>query len=427
MSLTQAETVFASIHKDALNNLVTASHTDRPRCPLYGLKRMRSGIVCGLAIAVSGCGSLSVSALHDPLYRASAHTSTITARANDGQKGVAEIRIVAIDGELTACTENGWLPSLIPCRRNAVQRTRICTFSNATSPVSCALGLSLGDRRLVTYTVTAKNGGGSTASTDPITYAAGAPLTQALIQLPLFGGFTIPWETARPVWWHTGSAGGGSTPADKIDVGFYPDADFGTNYQAFTTGLQTIALGAFFNTTDQFAKNYGFWKNLFNLWAGPAGADGEGCSRSFTGAAATIAGVTDGDAILHQNAFRDCAALALGGAGTTQTTLGDAAWVFTHESGHFLQGLGDEYVGGGNASVSDPDNIYGSKASCETAATTLSISQSFCAQIGTTGKWRMDDGNATTMEDRVLASDWRTASGIAIGRRVSKCTSGACY
>lgn len=389
---------------------------------------VRCWVVLSLLVMLSGCGSLTLSALHDPLYRASAHTSTITARASDSQKGVAEIRIDAIEGELTACTENGQLfPSLIPCRANAVTHTRVCTFSNATNPVNCALALQLGDRRLITYTTTAKNGSGRTATTNTITYAAGAPLTQAQIRFPFGNVITIPWETARPVWWHTDSPAGGSSPADKIDVGFFPDADFGNNYQTFTDGLQTVALGAFFNTTDQFAQNYTFWKNIFNLWAGPAGADGNGCSRSFTGSASTIAGVTDGDVILHQDAFRDCAAIALGGAGTTQTTLGDAAWVFTHESGHFIHGLGDEYVGGGNSSVSDPNNIYGSKASCESAALTLSISQSFCAQIGTTGTWRMDDGNATTMEDRVLTSDWRTASGIAVGRRVSKCTSGACY
>ena len=34
----------------------------------------------------------------------------------------------------------------------------------------------------------------------------------------------------------------------------------------------------------------------------------------------------------------------------------------------------------------------------------------------------------TTMEDRVLTSDWRTASGIAVTRRiVNKCGSGNCY
>lgn len=391
------------------------------------LKTVRFVVLLGLAATASGCGSLSLSALHDPLYRATPHTSTITARARDSERGVAEIRIEAYDGEITACTGPGLLPSLIPCRTGAVLQTHICTFPNVTSPVTCPFSLSLGDRRLITYTVSAKNGAGSTRNTSAITYAAGAPLTQAQVTFPLVGTFTIPWETARPVWWHTDTPAGGSAPDDRIDLGFFPDADFGANYQAFTDGMQTIALGAFFNSTNQFAENYGLWKNLYNLWAGPAGADGEGCTRSFTGDAATIAGITDGEAILHQNAFRDCAAIALGGSGTTETGLADAAWVFTHESGHFLHGLGDEYVGGGNASVSDPDNIYGSQASCQTAAATLSISQNFCAQIGTTGTWRMDDTNATTMEDRVLTSDWRTASGIALSRRVGKCASGACY
>ncbi|MGA7179736.1 MAG: hypothetical protein WBX11_09150 [Thiobacillaceae bacterium] len=374
--------------------------------------------------ALTGCGTLSLSALHDPLYRASAHLSTITASARDTDSGVAEIRIDVVEGELTACAGVGGLtPSLVPCRTNAVARSRICTFANVKAPVSCSFPLQLGDQRLITYTTSARSGSGKSASTGAITYAGGAPLTQTQI----LGILTIPWETARPVWWHTDTPAGGAAPADKIDVGFFPDADFAGNYQTFTDGIQPIVLGAYFNSTDQFANTYTLWKNLFNFWAGPDGADAQDCTRSFTGTAATIAGVTDGDVILHQNPFRDCASIALGGSGSTQTTLSDAAWVFTHESGHYLHGLGDEYVGGGNASVSDPPNIYASQAACQSAATPLSINSSFCAQIGTTGKWRMDDGNPTTMEDRVLNSDWRTASGVAINRRVSKCGGGACY
>jgi hypothetical protein len=84
-------------------------------------------------------------------------------------------------------------------------------------------------------------------------------------------------------------------------------------------------------------------------------------------------------------------------------------------------------VGGGNASVSDPANIYSSKAACETSASALSIHPGLCRQIGATGAWRMDDGSASTMEDRTLASDWRTASSIAIARRMADCAAGACY
>jgi hypothetical protein len=362
------------------------------------------------------------------MYRATPHTSTITATAADSQKGVSEIRIDVVEGDITACTPTPFLlPSLVPCRVNAVAKARVCSFANVTTPVSCALPLALGDRRLITYTTTARNGSGSTSSSPAITYAAGAPVTQAQVQLPPIGTITMAWETARPVWWHTDSPGGSGTPADKIDVGFFPDADFSGSYQAFTDSMQPIIKGAYFNSTDQFAVQYTAWKNLYNFWAGPDGADAQDCTRNFTGSAATVAGATDGDAILHRNPFRDCASIALGGSGSTETTLSDAAWTFTHESGHFLHGLGDEYVGGGNASVSDPPNIYSSQSSCQTSATSLSIDKTLCAQIGTSGKWRMDDGSSTTMEDRVLGSDWRTASGVAVNRRVSKCSSGACY
>lgn len=378
-------------------------------------------------VALSGCVGPNVTALHDPLYRASRHSSTITAIGTDTRNGINSITISATEGTITAC--NGLTPSLIPCRTGATSRSRTCFFAAQKSPATCTMTLNLGDRRLVTYTATARNAQGRTAATQAITYAGGAPLTQAAITIPIINiSFNIPWETARPVWWHTSSAGGGS-PRNKIDVGFFPDADWGANYQGFTGGMQTIARGAFFDGTDQFSSFYRVFKHNFNLWAGPAGGNGEdGCVRSLGGAASTVSGAVDGKAIIHQNAFRDCADIALGGLGTTQSTLTDAAWVFTHESGHFLHGLGDEYDGGGNGNVSDPPNTWNSQASCQSAAPGLGLQAAQCSQIGTTGWWRVDNGQNTTMEDRVLTSDWRTASGIAVSRRiVNKCGSGNCY
>ncbi len=382
-----------------------------------------------LALGVlAGCDGPTISAIHDPLYQATPHTSTITASAQDSGRGVAEVRIDVVEGEITACAgATLFPPSLIPCRINAVARGRVCVFPSTTTPVTCAMTLALGDRRLVTYTATVTSSGGRTASVGPITYAAGAPVTEARLDLGIATVTVRPWETARPVWWHTGTPSGSNTLPETVDVGFYPDADFAGNYAGFTAGLQTIALGAFFNGSAQFSNSYRLWKNIFNLWAGPDGADAQDCSRTFSGSAASVAAVTEGDTILHNLAFRDCAALGLGGSGSTQTSLADAPWVFTHESGHFLHGLGDEYVGGGNASVSDPNNIYSSQAACQSGAGALGLATSLCAQIGTTGKWRMDDGQDTTMEDRVSISDWRTASGFAISRRIAKCGGGACY
>ena len=387
---------------------------------------LSAAAVCALAGCASGGGGggASFSARHEPLYRAAPHTSTITARAKDPGEGIAEIRIDAIEGELTACTETGAMPSLVPCRANAVARARICSFANDKGAVSCALALPLGDRRLVTYTASFRNGAGQMSVTPAITYAGGAPLTQTALNP---GTSPVAWETARPVWWHTDDPAGGTPSAERIGVGYFPDADFGADYQDFTEALEEIARDAYFDASAAFARTYSEESVRFDLWAGPAGADGEGCTRTFSGWAATVAGATDGEAILHRNAFRDCAAIALGGSGTTQTTVADAAWLFTHESGHFLHGLGDEYVGGGNASVSDPANIYASKPACETSAAALSLNAGFCRQIGTTGTWRMDDGSASTMEDRTLTSAWRTASGIAVARRLADCAAGACY
>ena len=383
---------------------------------LLSLKRLGALLI----VPPLACCAPTVTALHDPLYRASAHSSTITATGLDTKNGIDSVSITATVGTITACSN--LIPSLIPCRTNASVSGRECIFSGLKTQAVCSMTLRLGDRQIVTYTASARNRSGKVATSSPITYAAGAPLTQTKILI-----FTIPWETARPVWWHTGTAGG-SKAADKIDVGFFPDSDWGSNYRGFTDGTQTVARGAFFDGSDQFSSFYRVYKHNFNLWAGPAGGNGEdGCVRSLSGAAQTVSGAVDGKVIIHQNAFRDCADIALGGLGTTQSTLSDAAWAFTHESGHFLHALGDEYQGGGNGNGSDPPNTWTSQSACQSAAPGIGFNASLCSQIGTTGFWRLDDGQNTTMEDRVLTSDWRTASGRAVGGRMTKCGGGACY
>jgi hypothetical protein len=385
-------------------------------------------LVLGLPLIVSACASPNVRAMHDPIYRAEDHTSTITARASQTRDGVAEITIEAIVGDLTACESMSFLlPSLIPCRANAIAMGAVCTFANVTTEVGCSLPIPLRGPRLVTYTARARSGANRTGSTGAVTYAGGPPLTQARWNLPPIGTITMPWETARPILWRTDSPSMATNRSDKIDLGLLPDADM-PNYRAFTDDLQPIVLQLFYTDTNQFTVWTRTWKNLFNVWAGPVGADGEGCTRNFSGAAATVRQAFDGTAILHRNAFRDCASISLGGgAGTTETPLSDATWALLHEAGHYLFGLGDEYVGGGNASVSQPKNVYSSKATCESNSTANGLPATQCVQIGMTGTWRNDDGQLTTMEDRNLASDWRTLSGKAMSNMVTKCTSGSCY
>ena len=381
-----------------------------------------------LLAVLAGCaGSPRLSALHDPIYRAETHTSTITARANEPRDGIAQIRIDATVGELTACTGGGFvLPSLIPCRSGAFNVAAVCTFPNVKTEVTCTLPIRLGARRIVSYQATARSARGRNASTGFVTYAAGAPLTQTEVNLG-FISITMAWETARPAVWRTGMPMSSDDRSGHIDFGFVPDADMPT-YRAFTDDLQAIAVPLFYTDTNTFSTWSRTFKNLFNLWAGPTGADGEGGTRTFAAPASNVRAAFDGTVILHRNAFRDCASISLGGgAGTTQTTLGDATWALQHEAGHFLFGLGDEYVGGGNASISIPKNVEASKAACESTSTANGLPASQCVQIGTTGTWRNDDGQNTTMEDRTLTSDWRTLSGKALGNHAARCFSGNCY
>lgn len=382
----------------------------------------------GLVPLLAACaGAPVVSAIHNPLYRAENHNSTITARATETRDGIAQIRIEAVVGELTACTGPAFaLPSLIPCRAGATTITAVCSYANIKTEVTCSLPIAITPRRLITYQATTRSGSSRTASTPSVTYAGGAPLTEARVNLGIVR-FTQAWETARPVVWRTDSPSSSAARGDKIDWGFVPDPDM-PNYRAFTDDMQPIVMSLFYTDTNTYSAWTRAWKNIFNIWAGPAGADGQGCTRTFAAPASTVRGAFDGTTILHRNDFRDCASLSLGGgAGTTQTNLGDAAWVALHEAGHFLFGLGDEYFGGGNVSISAPKNVHGTKATCESNSTANSLPSSQCAQIGTSGTWRNDDGQATTMEDRVLSSDWRTLSGKAMANRLSACVGGACY
>lgn len=378
-------------------------------------------------------GTTRVTASHSPLYRAEPHLTTITATAENAQDGIATIQINVLLGEMSTC--GGYLPSLIPCRTNAILTGFTCTFANVT-PATCAFPFPVEDRALVTYNVEATGGAGDKVLSRSVTYAGGASLTQAQLgsQEIDFGpveivspGQTIPWEVARPIWWHTDQPG--SLPsASHIDVGFFPDSDY-PNYRDFTDAIDPIIRATHLNPATPFSRFYStVHRDMFNLWAGPAGGDGEdGCVRSLSGAAATVGSALDGQAIMHSLPFRDCADIALGGLGTVEATNAGAAGLYIHESGHFLQGLGDEYCcDGGYFFLSTPGNVFPSLAACQSAADGVGLAQALCVQIGTTGQWHMDDGQPSIMAGGGVDADWRTASGRAVGNRFAACVTGNC-
>jgi len=360
-----------------------------------------------LAGAAAGCAT-SVSAIHDPLYRASAHTSTITATATNNSVGIQRIRITVTTGEMTDCTELGGPAQVVPCRRNASTLVHTCTYTGAPSSATCSYSQALGNQAMVTYQAVAEPASGSSRSTEEITYSGGIPPTAGIL---------------RPVWWHRED-----DLAGKIDVGFYPDGDYGGLYTEFSDDMEGIALGSFFNSGQPFAATYTLFRPSVNLWAAPFGADAQGCARSFNALVTPLAAVTDGETIVHKNNFRDCSAIALGGAGSVYAKAGDADWIFVHESGHFLQGQGDEYCcDGGYGTSGGCANVFSSQAACQAAAPGHGASAANCVQIGTTGAWRNDEGTDETMQDRTDNSNWRDDSGYCVTQRFLSCGSGSCY
>lgn len=364
-------------------------------------------LFCGFAFMAGGCAT-NVSAIHDPLYNATAHTSTITATARNTDSGISHITIHLIKGDMTNCSELGGGAQVTPCRTNAVSSSHICIYPGGVTNATCTYSFTMGNQSIVSYTATAKPVNGSSRSTQEITYSGGYPPTAGIL---------------RPIWWHRDKP-----EASKIDLGFYPDSDYSGDYNSFTQDTQRIIKGSFFNSGQEFAKTYTLYRENFNLWAAPFGANAEGCSRTFNALVSPLAAVTDGEAIVHDDEFRDCASISQGGAGSVWANAGDEDWVFVHESGHFLHGQGDEYCcDGGYAFSGTCGNVFANKSACETAAPGHGASASNCVQIGSTGKWRNDTGSLETMEDRTDSSNWQTDSNYCVVNRFTQCGGGNCY
>jgi hypothetical protein len=386
---------------------------------MHTIRRTSAGLLGALlGLGLGGCTTIATT--HDPLYRAQAHDSRISVTARNTQVGIASISIEVTTGAMTDCSEFAVVPgmttrSIIPCRVGAAVSNNTCTYSGAPATATCTASVAIQASTMVSYVATAVAANGQSVTAPEIAYS---------------GGTGQPERIARPAYWHRQLDRSG-----RIDLGVFPDSDYGSGaavlidpYGRFAADLDTTLDGAFFNTTDIFANRYTGDRQFFNLWAGPFGANAEGCARTFTGGAQAVAAVMDGSAIFHRNAFRDCGSITAGGggAGSVDMSASDSSWLLVHESGHFLFGLSDEYAGGGYIATMSCNNVYATQANCQSAAPAAGATTAQCSQIGTTGFWRIVTANET-MSDRVLQSDFRDDAERCFSSRISACYNGSCY
>lgn len=383
--------------------------------PARSANRRSSFVLLATLTAAGGCASTTIDARHSPLYRAVSHESTITASARNAASGIRRIEIQVTTGEMTDCTELSSVPSVFPCTANATVLTHTCAFAGNPANASCSFTQRLGANRLVTYQATAFPGMGSSVKSQTIVYAGGVPPEASI---------------ARPIWWHKGQALKG-----KLDIGFFPDNDYDF-YSRFTDQLNPLLENVFFNTApaQDFARLYGIFKHSFNLFAAPVGAHSTdpdaGCKRTFDSLTRPIAAVMDGDTVVHNVPFRDCASLALGGGGSVSGADSTADWTFVHESGHFLHGQGDEYCcDGGYGFVGDCGNVFKSLAACQQMAVAFDVPPEHCVVLNPSRPdvFRNDDGNLEIMAVNIDTSDWRDNSSQCVNRRFAFCLLGHCY
>jgi hypothetical protein len=441
---------------------------------------------------LAGCASSpTIDVRHDPVYRAEVHTSNIDVMAAS-EHGIDHIDVVLLYGPLAAC-ERDHLPSLFPCREYGEAQSFTCSFATRAPPPSsntiarigalpksahCPIAHDLDALTLLTYRATAVDGAGKSVTTRFITFSGGAPASGTVARREGPGGNGPPEPTGvignldlidtlappprgpyaedvlRPMWL-TADGPPGAWPATQditldlrhhLDVAFFPDPDWGDDYRAFSdaTGRdiagRVLFLDAYGYNGRKYVEAYRFWRSNFAYWVGPSGASTPGrvCGLKFTGWPDAMRAVTDGQVIVHQTFFRDCAFLGPHSSGTVSGTAGDVDYIFVHESGHFLYGMGDEYPEDGidHGSVSNPPNTYPTKEQCEAVATQYSYPTSWCIPIGdSSGWWRVsqDPGPYQDIMDGsrgfptgYLSTDWYDTNHDVILKQMAKCQQGGC-
>lgn len=383
---------------------------------------------------------------HAPLYNPGSNWRIVA--LHDLRKSGEEIKrieISIVEGNPTDCKEFGRPPSVIPCRRDAISYVHTCLYSPASYAI-CRFPPDTGRpshlplptlRHQITYQTKAITTAGKEYKDREITFTAGL----------------LPMENlATPIWWHRNVS-----IRSRLDLGFFPAKGYGGgDYKKFSVALNGLLGRVFFRRAEPIAENFFEKRHVFNFWLAPRGAS-IGNRRDFPRRfRETLMSVLDGSVILHEDqSHSDSSTISYGGEGSayapSDLNLANP-WIFVHESGHFLFGLGDEYCGGGTKTPvqypCQPDepkqsgcsNLFRCRKGCEDFAGKFGLDAKKCAPLScedlpgcvnsscAKGVFRVASGKLEIMRHNTLDANWRMASRKCVASVLDACDMrGGCY
>ena len=332
-------------------------------------RRHRTVLSALAVLSLAGCNNFApgVFVLHSPVQPDNATNVTFSAEARDSDGGVSTIRIWENRYLLDVC--NGMQCASFVSSALLEE----CTFSPPTSPATCdfTTAAAYPDSSYVAYRAEAVDNEGASAADGWIYFAAGE----------------WPWpDNPIPIY-------GRGAPAEKIDLVFMPDPDYGGDNAQFMQDASDLLADAYF-ATGVFAEHIRRFRGTWNFYITYRTADAMGYGSGCNGTPSnwtTMRAIVNSGGILHTAPLRDC-----GGVGDGSRFSVEIGEAFTnptalHETGHSVFSLADEYCcDGGYWETTPHPNVMDTEANCQSVATTNGWATTDCVQIGTTGWWRLD-------------------------------------
>ncbi|MGK2962233.1 MAG: hypothetical protein ACSLFK_08815 [Gemmatimonadaceae bacterium] len=325
---------------------------------------------------LASCATVpTVFVLHSPIQPNNTQTVTYTATASHAD-GIAAIEIWENRNRMHLCS-NG-----MQCATSvSTGILRTCTFSPVQTTANCAFTTTAGypDSSFVGYRAVARSAGNKSATEGWIYFAAGA----------------FPWPNNPIPIYGTGA------PAEKIDLVFIPDPDYGGNNNQFMQDATSLVTNSYLSSAN-FALDTrpfrGYWNFYITYQAGDARGFGSGCNTAPPNWT-NLRTIVNSGGILHTAALRDCAGVGDGSLFSIQTGATFTNPTAIHETGHSVFSLADEYCcDGGYWQIGPNANLFSTQTNCQNNATSSSWPTADCVQIGTTGWWR-SDGTADLMQN----------------------------